>query len=211
MRSQKFSLQRQFGVTLIVSLVILAVVTMLGIASIRNSNLELRMAASARDRAVAFQRAEAALVQVEGFLSSSPSPFNMNSYMPGCAGPNCFNRDCNNGLCFAGDFEGALSKQQCRLAPFGNTATQHWQDDEVWSTEGRHRTIAVATTSEAAEADDVRFIIEFMCFVPREGKIISSDSQEGETDVPLYRVTVQATGEAARSTVMLQSTFRAAE
>lgn len=204
-------LKQQRGATLIVSLVILAVVTILGLASIRSSNLELTMAASARDRAVAFQRAEAALKQVEQKLSADPPPFEMQHFSPNCNGAKCFKSDCANGQCFAGDFDGAVSKKQCRLAPYGASATQHWRIEDVWDKPAKHKTLNVGATNEDATADPVKYIIEFMCFVPRGDRVISSGSQDGETDVPLYRLTVQAKGEAARSTVMLQSTFRAAK
>src|SRR5690606_24054362 len=93
-------------------LIILAVVTLLGVASMRASNLELRMAASARDRAVAFQAAESALARVEREVITQ---YSISNVLPGCTGTECFNPDCNYGLCFTGDLEGAVYRDDCRL------------------------------------------------------------------------------------------------
>jgi type IV pilus assembly protein PilX len=46
------------GATLIISLVMLVILTLLGISGIRNSTLEIRMAANVEDRSRAFQAAE---------------------------------------------------------------------------------------------------------------------------------------------------------
>ena len=59
------NITQQQGATLIVALVLLAIVTIVGIAGMRGSNLEMKMIASARDRAMAFEAAEAALKIVE--------------------------------------------------------------------------------------------------------------------------------------------------
>lgn len=205
------NISRQSGATLIVSLVILAVITVLGLASIRNSSLELKMSASARDRAVAFQRAEAALNRIERELATKPPPYRKSHFMPTCNGDKCFKPDCPKGLCFAGDFDGASSTTQCKTVKTGEERKEFWKDKDIWKENGGHLTLPVAKTSDAATAEDVKYIIEFMCFVPRTEQVISSDSKEGETDVPLFQITVKAQGEASRSTVMLQSTFRISE
>ncbi|OYW64503.1 MAG: hypothetical protein B7Z32_07190 [Hydrogenophilales bacterium 12-64-13] len=51
----------QQGVTLIVALIFLAILTLLGITVARTTSLEERMAGNTRDRDIAFQAAEAAL------------------------------------------------------------------------------------------------------------------------------------------------------
>lgn len=205
------SKQRQQGATLIVSLVILAVITILGLASIRNSSMELRMAASARDRAVAFQRAEAALTRIERTLATPTPPYNIGHFLTTCTGDKCFKADCTNGLCFAGDFENATSTTQCKTVKNGETKTEFWKDPTVWSSDAKHKKLYVGKANEDATVDPVKYIVEFMCFVPRTEQIISSPDREGDSDVPLFRVTVQAQGEAQRSQVMLQSTFRVAK
>lgn len=54
-------MQKQRGVTLIVALIFLAILTLLGISIARTTSMEERMAGNTRDRDLAFQAAEAAL------------------------------------------------------------------------------------------------------------------------------------------------------
>jgi type IV pilus assembly protein PilX len=56
------------GAALVISLVILLVLTVLGVAGMRSSTLEERMAGNARDRHMAFEAAEAALLAGEQHL-----------------------------------------------------------------------------------------------------------------------------------------------
>ena len=55
------SRRRQSGVTLIVTLVMLVLITLVGVSSIRNSTMDERMAGNSRDRDKALQAAEAAV------------------------------------------------------------------------------------------------------------------------------------------------------
>jgi type IV pilus assembly protein PilX len=66
--------RRQQGVVLVVSLLMLMVLTMIGLAATRSTTLEERMTANQNDSAVAFQAAEAALRDGEGQLSSASQP-----------------------------------------------------------------------------------------------------------------------------------------
>lgn len=52
---------RQRGVALVVSLILLVLATLIGLASVRGTNLQERMSSNMYDRSLAFQRAEAAL------------------------------------------------------------------------------------------------------------------------------------------------------
>lgn len=202
----------QRGATLIVSLIILAVITILGVASMRASNLELRMAASARDRAVAFQAAESALARVEREVIPQ---FSISNVLPGCSETECFNPDCNNGLCFTGDLDGAVYRDDCRLADATGEVGQSWKITNYWDTTGSHRVMRV-TSSRPVEGGgsyvpvDVRYLIEFLCFVPSSADAIDDGENSRNSGVPLYRITVRAEGEARRSAVVLQSVYRAA-
>lgn len=59
---------RQQGVTLIVALIFLAMLMLLGVTVAKTSSLEERMAGNTRDRDLALQAAEAALVDAENDL-----------------------------------------------------------------------------------------------------------------------------------------------
>lgn len=91
---------RQRGIALVVTLLLLLIVTLLGLAAMRGTLLQERMAANAMARAFAFQAAEAVLREAEAVAAGRPAP--------PAAG-------CNNGICVeptqeipawqAGDFD----------------------------------------------------------------------------------------------------------
>lgn len=66
--------RRQQGVVLVVSLLMLLVLTLIGLAATRSTTLEERMTANQNDATVAFEAAEAALRDGEGQLSSASQP-----------------------------------------------------------------------------------------------------------------------------------------
>jgi type IV pilus assembly protein PilX len=57
--------RRQKGVALIVSLILLVLATLIGLAAVRGTNLQEHMSANMYDRSLAFQRAESALRAAE--------------------------------------------------------------------------------------------------------------------------------------------------
>jgi type IV pilus assembly protein PilX len=65
------SRQRQQGVVLVVSLLMLLVLTMIGLAATRGTTIEQRMTMNQNDQEVAFQAAEAALRAGEGALAGA--------------------------------------------------------------------------------------------------------------------------------------------
>ncbi len=65
----------QRGAALIVSLLFVLVLALIGVSSTQTASLELKMAANSRDRDLAFQAAEAALMDAENYLrSTNPLP-----------------------------------------------------------------------------------------------------------------------------------------
>lgn len=66
-----FPRRTQKGAALVVSLIILLILTILGVAGMRSSTLEERMAGNARDRHLAFEATEAGLLAGEQFLRAS--------------------------------------------------------------------------------------------------------------------------------------------
>jgi type IV pilus assembly protein PilX len=62
------------GVVLVVALLLLLILTIIGIAATRGTSLEERMAGNAQDYKVAFQAAEAGLVDCEDFLDQVTLP-----------------------------------------------------------------------------------------------------------------------------------------
>ena len=74
MKHQIRSFQKQSGAVLVVGLVLLLILTVIGLASIRGSDLQERMAGNMRDRNIAFQSAEAGLREGESRLSVALLP-----------------------------------------------------------------------------------------------------------------------------------------
>lgn len=63
---------RERGVALVMAIIMLVVATLVGMAGIRNTSLQERMAANQFDRAIAMQSAEFAMVQAERYLYETP-------------------------------------------------------------------------------------------------------------------------------------------
>jgi type IV pilus assembly protein PilX len=78
---------RQRGVTLVVVLILLLVVTMIALASLRGTLMEERMSSNVRDRSLAFQAAEAALREGESLAASKPKVPNAGCAAGLCAKP----------------------------------------------------------------------------------------------------------------------------
>jgi type IV pilus assembly protein PilX len=64
-------LRHQRGVALVVSLILLLVATIVGLAASRGTLLQERMSSNSFDRSLAFQRAESALRAAEGAIATS--------------------------------------------------------------------------------------------------------------------------------------------
>ncbi|MGC9184246.1 MAG: pilus assembly PilX family protein [Thiomonas sp.] len=63
--------QTQRGVALIVSLILLLIVTVIGLAAIRSTTLQEKMASNLQDRQIALQNTEAALRIAQGLLQAN--------------------------------------------------------------------------------------------------------------------------------------------
>ena len=63
--------RRQSGVALVVSLILLLVMTLIGLAASRSTMLQERMSANTYDRSLAFQRTEAALRAAEAAITAN--------------------------------------------------------------------------------------------------------------------------------------------
>jgi type IV pilus assembly protein PilX len=82
----KTNMQRQRGVSLVVVLILLLIMTLLGLASMRGSILQERMGSGLYDRSLSFQAAEAAVREAEARLEATPAPVFPSS---GCAAGLC--------------------------------------------------------------------------------------------------------------------------
>lgn len=228
--------QRQQGAALIVSLVILTIVTILGVTSMQSSNADLKMAASMRDRGVAFEAAEAVLAIVEEQLAINPP--SKTQLLSTCTGSGCFNSTCAGGLCFEGEYLVSFSEYECQTVDTGSSSssgggggssgkgaskksggssggsssgldvapTEFWSDAtlDVWNDSSKHQTVKVTNVTT-----DVKYIIEFLCYVARDETTPFSElAGENNNGAPLFRITALADGNGNRASVALQSTYK---
>lgn len=94
------SLRRQQGVALIVALILLVVITVIGLAAIRTSTLQEKMAGNTFDRAQAFQVAEATMQFASATIlppaaAPNPATYQANAYT-NCANNPCLDNPAND-------------------------------------------------------------------------------------------------------------------
>lgn len=174
---------RQCGAALIISLVLLVILTLMGIATLRTSTMQERMAGNSRDRNLAFQAAEAALREGERLLQ--------NAVLPSFP-------DTANGLYLpAGDAE----------LPVWIDLDRDGADDIVagdwhshWASNGRSYPGALPNVSTAP-----RYLVEVLPSVAAPG--VSLLSGKPLPDQELYRVTARGTGGTTSAVVVLQSIY----
>ena len=197
---QHTTVLKQKGATLIVALVLLAVVTVLGVAGMRTTNLEMKMIASARDQAMAFEAVEAALIAAEKTLEGDALRLKaqlLNDYKNLTA--------CTNGKCFDGVYNPELPLNQCVVG-----TERPWLNTTNWPTGNVNK---VDVQLEAGKVISAHYIIEFRCFTLKEPAKVSfeDDTQDGvasELYMPLFRITARAEGLGQRAQVAAQSTIR---
>ena len=81
--------QQQRGISLLVVLVLLLIMTLLGLAILRGTMMEERMTANMYERSLAFQAAESALRQGEVIAAAAPTPPSSGCNSAGvCTEPN---------------------------------------------------------------------------------------------------------------------------
>lgn len=188
------------GSVLIVSLVFLLLLTLVGISAMNMTNLEEKMTGNFRDHDLAFQAAEAALIEGEEFVEAS---FDIRQGLtnPACTGTNCYTQNCSSGLCFHGTFENSSTPvKDCNAG-----TTQEWEDNALWSDSSKTRLL---TDQLVGTVQNARYIIEFRCFVPRDSTNSSPDSAVFAQWTPAFRITALASGASTDSQVMLQSTYK---
>ncbi|WP_086931186.1 pilus assembly PilX family protein [Agarilytica rhodophyticola] len=215
LRNIELKKNQQNGAALIVALVMLAVMTIIGVANMNSASLEMKMIASTLDRNKAFSIADAGLRAAESWLANSANIKEKDLYVDTCDPNvnNCFTANCSEGRCFEGVYnENAIPNFRrfgCEVFPSTSTSqrTAFWRNPDVWNDTGRHATVNVGT-------DTVKYIVEFLCFVDK------GDSSSGSGPIPfdattpnnnngdaLFRITVFFDGDGGRAPVMLQSNY----
>jgi type IV pilus assembly protein PilX len=171
---------RQKGAVLIFCLVFLAILTMLGVSGMESTILEERMSGNMRDYTLAFQAAESALKDAEGWLvMQNALPFTANNGATRVWVVDSMEIAANDGL--------------------------YWWDDvninAAWWTANGVALFNVASVN----AQPVSVIEQYRAVDTGQSIAIGG----GEVTLPriLYRATARAVGVNATTEVKLQSTF----
>lgn len=108
--NHKFSVRQQRGVSLLIVLILLLIMTLLGLASMRVGLLQEKMSGGQFDRSLSFQAVEAATREAEARIQVNPTPT-----FPSTA-------TCAAGLC-ATPIAGATNRWELTSPPAGTWAT----------------------------------------------------------------------------------------
>ncbi len=194
---------QQKGNTLIISLILLLVFTVVGMASISNVSLNQKMSSNYRDSDLAFQAAESALAEGEAYAENLSVNFQEDYFSSSCTGESCFSEQCSSGRCFNGTYSAGtqciLDERDVLLA----------LDDDTWSVAGRARNSEISFPGLPVAP---QYIVEFLCYVQADVTAPEPSPAPPPYSVSdwsyFYRITSYAHGGNGTSRVMLQSTYK---
>ena len=187
----------QQGAVLIVGLIMMLLLTIIGLAAIRGTDLQERMAGNMRDRNLAFQSAEAGLRIGEELLDGAAIP----SFSGGTKG---YWPDLNKSTSFSSLTTGSWplvdgSSTERRLRPAIWTSAQ-WEANSI----------QIAAGVLEGLKEQPRYTIEEVQVSAKalnQGGGVDVESQEKMADTEYYRITARGLGGTADAEVLLQSTF----
>lgn len=180
MRRPRPAPRRQEGVALFIALVVLLIITVLGISGLQTTTLEERMAASARDRDIAFQAAEAALAQGEDFAR-------------------------NVGVTDLAIFDANAAGF---YRPVSDAATDDWWQTVDWRNDNTLPQVAVNVAGVSTQPKFIIEYVERL--LPGEDTLnINNVGGSVGSPSDIFRITAFATGGSDRASVMLQTTYGA--
>ena len=173
----------QSGASLIVALLFLVVLTVLGLVAVRSSTLQERIAGNDRDRATAFEAAEAALRDAEEDVRDNITAANV------------FTTTCANGLCLP-----------------ATTATPRW-NAITWVAANSLEYGVASGAGDYPVADlaqPPRYIVELLPDIPPisgSSNNINALLKSSTTGGTAFRITARAWGRRNTTQVMLQTVF----
>lgn len=178
----------QQGVTLVISMVLLLVVTVLGITIMNVSTVQEKMAAGTRDKDMAFQAAEMALRKAELRIEAD------------IFGSEDFTDSCNAGLC------SALT---------GSSSVMRWKDEDICGTGDDIWQCAKSTEVDLADLDgdafskNPKYFIEAVQRISEEEELMLANIGDGTVydSVMVYRITAIGYGGSSDAKVILQTTY----
>ncbi len=199
----------QRGVALLVALVFLIVLTLLGLATMRGTTLQERMAGGSRDYNIALQAAEAALRDAELDLSSlgtrpvSYGSFPITTYWATGAATNT---GCNTSTTAVPPTNG--------LCVIDNPTVQQYLTGVDWTSTPSASTVVYGTYTNAQPIPGVsrqpRYFMELMRWTPLTSGSYTNPFNGGTEGIYTYlyvRITARAWGASAQTQVYLQEVF----
>lgn len=175
---------RQSGVVLVISLIMLLLLTLIGVTSMRVTGLEEKMAGNSKDKNVAFQAAEVSLRDSEAWIANQVAEPEANA-----TGSNSI-----------------WTLNSPNLDPNLNDVTNWWQDparDQAWWQGNAIAFSASPPPLLATVTTSPYSIIELKQYVSDTLVLGTTNAQGGLT---YYQVTARGTGGSDLSKVLLQST-----
>ena len=177
MKTTISNLKRQTGVALVISLILLVLVSILGLAGIRSTGMQQKMAANYRDAELSFQATESALRGAETTMLAQG-----NELLP--------SNDGTTGVW-------ALDS----MDPNTGNALSWWheRDSDWWDNNATAQNIALENINS-----DPQTIIEYQHFIADD--LLLGDGSR-PTGLVYYRITARGTGGSDNANTQLQSTF----
>lgn len=180
--------RRERGAVLIISLILLVLITLIGVASLRNVVLEAKMSSNYYDRSLAFQSAEAGLRAGEKIAKDQAETTPKHSQALALTAPTdasqCIVPTCSGGLCSA---PGLFCEGRWNLAD---------PDSKLWIT-------ATGVTLSAQAGSKPQYFVEFL------GNAFPCDPSTPTVNATCarYRITARSQSGTGRAAVMLQSVY----
>jgi type IV pilus assembly protein PilX len=197
LRAQPTNPKQQRGALMLVTLVILLIITLLGMATVDTTGLEMQMSSNSRQQQATFEAAEYTLSWVENELQTN-GYFSDNQLNNTSCGSVCFSNACTNGYCFYGSNPNTFL---CTLTV--PTTTEPYADGALWAnSSGKHQTLTVPDSGLTA-----KYIIEYWCYTAKDLSLPFDDSNKAH----VYRITALATSADGRVRTMLRSVIRQPE
>ena len=181
-QTERFFPPRQRGVALVMSLVFLLLLTILGIAALNTTSLEEKMAGNVKDRNLAFQSAESALIVAENWVYTQ-------------IGKPVFP---NNPI-------GLYTPVTSDTVATPNWDSVNWSGSNVVmypSTPGQ-----TISGSLGKISTQPKYIIEDMGEIPESGGSLVTTSSYKSKGTSVMRMTARGTGGTDAAVVMVQSTY----
>lgn len=172
-----FNHDKQSGVALFISLVLLLVLTIIGISSVQTTSLEVRMTRNQHDAALAFQSAESALRDAEVLVEALTSTAE-------------FTDTGNNGL--------------YNVASLG--ADEHWQAATVWTGTNSIEAPTIMANVAAQPRFIVEHVAAVL-LEDNAYQLTDPYAAAAAGRVEMFRITARGVGGSTNAQVLLQSSY----